>query len=211
MIPGSFARLRSAPLALSLCTATLKTAAADVLTQRCIEGAELDVRRTAIFTVFGFWYLGGVQYWLYVRTFSRWFPSARRFGEHASLRARLNDVAGMRELAGQTVFGNFVHIPFGFLPSFYLTQELVAHGRDATPSRALRRYYDNSWSDLVSAWAIWIPGHAIFFSVPLWVRLPTNHAMSFLYVCILSFMRGGGHRERATGAADGQRRTGPNK
>ena len=27
--------------------------------------------------------------------------------------------------------------------------------------------------------------------VPLWARLPVNNSISFIYVCLLSFMRGG--------------------
>lgn len=189
-------RLRSYPFSLSLFTATAKTAAADIMTQRCIEGNDgLDLRRTTLFTVFGFYYLGGFQYWLYVRQFSRWFPSAKRFGEHATIADRLADRPGLRDLAWQTAMGNFVHIPFMFLPSFYLTQEVVTHAGDASAVRALTRYRENCWSDLLSAWAIWVPGHAIFFAVPLWARLPTNHAMSFAYVCVLSLTRGGSGKE----------------
>jgi len=184
---------RRRPFTTSLATATAKTVAADVVTQRFLESrTSLDVRRTGVFTVFGFWYLGGFQYWLYVRQFSRWFPAAAAFGEHATLAARLKDTAGLRDLAGQVFVGNFVHIPLLFFPAFYLTQEVVQSGglRDASPANAMRRYAENCVDDLVSAWTIWIPGHAIFFSVPLWARLPTNHAMSFAFVCTLSLMRG---------------------
>ena len=188
------ARLRAAPLTLSLFTATGKTAAADILTQLYLEdAAEVSARRVGVFTVFGFWYLGGFQYWLYVRCFARWFPSAARFGEHATLRARWNDTAGLVDLAKQCAAGNFLHIPFIFLPSFYLTQELTSHGlQDASPRAALDACRRNWWSDCCAAWAIWLPGHAVFFSVPLWLRLPVNHAMSFCYVCVLSAMRGAG-------------------
>ena len=191
-------RLRSAPISLSLATATAKTAAADALTQRCIEGRPaIDTRRTALFTVFGFYYLGGFQYWLYVRCFARWFPSAKRFGEHATIADRCRDAVGLRELAAQTFLGNFVHIPLVFFPCFYVTQELITNGAAPQPQHApvataLRRYRDNAWDDLRSAWAIWVPGHAIFFAVPLWLRLPLNHAMSFAFVCVLSLTRGGG-------------------
>ena len=71
-----------------------------------------------------------------------------------------------------------------------MTQEVVNHGSGASPRRALERYRENAWDDLVAAWQIWIPGHLIFFSTPLWARLPTNHAMSFGFCCVLSFMRG---------------------
>ena len=37
-----------------------------------------------------------------------------------------------------------------------------------------------------------LPPHlqAFVFALPLWARLPANHAISFVYVCILSIMRG---------------------
>ena len=190
------ARLRSAPFTLALATSTVKTAAADVMTQKYIEGADtIDLNRLGTFTVFGFYYLGAFQYFLYVRCFRRWFPAAEAFGEHATLAARLRDLPGLRDLAAQVAVGNFLHIPFAFLPSFYLTQEVTTHGlADASPANALTSWQTNLWSDCVSAWAIWVPGHAIFFSVPLWLRLPVNHAMSFAYVCVLSAMRGQGEK-----------------
>ena len=53
---------RANPVRLSILTATGKTAAADILTQRCIEGSEtLDLRRVALFSLFGFYYLGAFQ------------------------------------------------------------------------------------------------------------------------------------------------------
>ena len=53
------ARFRAAPVALSLGTATAKTAAADAVTQRYLEGSTtLDYGRLSVFTCFGFWYLG---------------------------------------------------------------------------------------------------------------------------------------------------------
>ena len=193
------ARIRSAPFSLSIFTATVKTAAADVLTQMYLEPQakntasgkqQVSMRRVGVFTVFGFWYLGGFQYFLYVRCFSRWFPSAKTFGEHSTIAARLSDRKGLVDLAKQVAFGNFLHIPFLFLPAFYWTQEVCTQGNAASPNRALSSYRDNLVQDCVAAWTIWIPGHAIFFSVPLWLRLPVNHAMSFCYVCVLSFSRG---------------------
>ena len=156
------ARLRAHPFTLSLVTATTKTAAADALTQRYLEQQpEIDQRRLALFTGFGFWYLGGVQYFLYVRCFARWFPHATAFGEHATLAARLADAPGLRDLARQVVVGNFLHIPFAFLPSFYLTRELTDRGwADASAARALASYRTNLVDDCASAWSIWIPGHA---------------------------------------------------
>ena len=76
----------------------------------------------------------------------------------------------------QTLAGNFVHIPFAFFPAFYVTQEVVNHGSGAAAARDVSA--TARASDLVAAWQIWVPGHLIFFSTPLWARLPTNHANS---------------------------------
>ena len=192
-------RVRSAPFAAGLVTATVKTAAADVVTQRYIEGqANVDMRRVGLFTVFGFWYLGAFQYMLYVKLFAKWFPRAQAFGAHPTLSRKLKDSEGLRDLAKQVAAGNFLHIPFCFLPCFYLTQEITTSGTNPSAAHAMARYRANLWDDCVSAWMIWIPGHAIFFSVPMYLRLPVNHAMSFAYVCVLSLMRGGSHASSST-------------
>ena len=52
----------------------------------------------------------------------------------------------------QTAAGNFLHIPFLFFPAFYLTQEATLCGWNASPARALSRYYQNAWNDLIAAW-----------------------------------------------------------
>lgn len=198
---------RGSPLGFAVLVATGKTAAADLLTQRCIEQrSELDRRRLAFFTFFGCTYLGFFQYYLYVRCFGRWFPHASRFAEAPTLAARLSDRAGLRDLWLQVAAGNFVHIPFVFLPSFYCMQEICERGRAASMSTALEKYAANARADLLAAWQIWIPGHAVFMSVPMWLRLPTNHALSFLYVCVLSFSRGQvASTERATGSETSER------
>ena len=46
------------------------------------------------------------------------------------------------------------------------------------------------WFSQKSLWAMWIPGQAFTFSLPLWARLPAAQFISFFYICILSYMRG---------------------
>ena len=53
------------------------------------------------FTAYGFVYMGAFQYLLYIRYFGLWFPRARAFGEHTTLRARLADSAGLKDLEGR--------------------------------------------------------------------------------------------------------------
>ena len=46
-------------------------------------------------------------------------------------------------------------------------------------------------SDFVAFWKIWLVGDMVVYGLcPMWARLPANHVFSFVYVCVLSFMRG---------------------
>ena len=42
----------------------------------------------------------------------------------------------------------------------------------------------------LARWALWVPGDFIVYAVPIWMRLPLNHAISFVWTCYLSFLRG---------------------
>ena len=61
--------------------------------------------------------------------------------------------------------------------------------------KAMGKLSKNMWEDCQALWKIWIPGDVLVFSLPLWARLPANHAISFVYMCILSFTRGGEDEE----------------
>ena len=92
---------RERPVVFGCVFSALKTAFADYLVQRHFEErTELDLRRTAVFTLFGFGYLGGWQYFLYVKCFPRWFPAAAPFASK-SIREKLADRAGQLAVAKQ--------------------------------------------------------------------------------------------------------------
>ena len=61
--------------------------------------------------------------------------------------------------------------------------------------KAMDKYGENYWEDWKALWLIWIPGDVLVFSLPLWARLPANHAISFVYMCVLSFTRGADEEE----------------
>ena len=70
-------------------------------------------------------------------------------------------------------------------------------------TKALTKYKKNCVEDWISMWKIWIPGDAFVFALPLYARLPANHVISFIYVCILSAMRGAeDDDEKVTAAKD---------
>jgi hypothetical protein len=94
-----FSRLKSIPksypLAFGIVFSGCKTSFSDLLVQKVVERREkVDWRRNAAFAGFGFFYLGGVQYALYVPIFSRLFPGAAAFALKP-LRAKLKDAKGM--------------------------------------------------------------------------------------------------------------------
>ena len=57
-----------------------KTSDCDLMVQKVVEKREnIDWKRNIAFGTFGLFYLGGVQYMIYVPLFSRLFPSAAAF------------------------------------------------------------------------------------------------------------------------------------
>lgn len=169
-----------------------KTIVADILVQKTVEGNDtLDLKRTALFGAFGFAYLGVFQYGLYVTMFKRWFPNMARFANQ-SFSQKLRDRPGQIDLGKQVVFDNFIH-PLWFFPIYYTMKESI-QGEPKTPHQtvdmAMTKYKKNAWEDWTSFWKIWLVGDVFVMSLPLWARLPANHGISFVYVCILSFLRG---------------------
>jgi hypothetical protein len=181
------------PFSFGVAIATVKTAVADAVVQKYIEGQEeIDTKRLAVFTVFGFAYLGVFQYFLYVTAFTRWFKHTERFTK-LPFREKLRDVPGLKDLVKQIAFDNFIHAPFILLPAYYVMKQSI-QGTSNTAREVvvdgLTTYKKNAWEDSLAYWKIWVPGDMLSFSLPLWARLPVNHGISFLYVCVLSFMRG---------------------
>merc|ERR1719159_574472 len=94
-----FGTLRSFPIqhpVLFGCgVSALKTGASDFTTQRFVEGKEkINWTRNAVFWTWGCVYLGGVQYFIYVKLFAKHlFPSAPAFVAKP-FREKLADRAG---------------------------------------------------------------------------------------------------------------------
>jgi len=205
----------SNPIKLGVGVAAVKTWAADLLTQTALEGkawAEIDWRRNAVFAVFGFAYMGCAQYYLYVNCFSRWFAGAAKFVEQP-LSAKLTDFVGQRAVLKQVLFDLLIH-PQWVFPIYYIIKEAVcgtpgteADSPKATAAAALKKYWKNNFdptneagllTDWIAFWKIWVVGDIIVFGFcPMWARLPINHIFSFVYMCVLSFMRGASAPEDA--------------
>ena len=91
---------------------------------RFIEKREIDWRRTSFFGLFGCFYLGGFQYLVYVKIFSRVFPRADSFVK-LTMAQKLKDHAGMLQVVGQIAADLLIHIPFFYFPTFLLLKDLM--------------------------------------------------------------------------------------
>jgi predicted amino acid-binding ACT domain protein len=181
------------PMAFGIVLSGFKTSLSDLLVQKVVERKErVDWKRNAAFASFGFVYLGGVQYVLYVPVFGRLFPNAAKFAAKP-IAQKVKDVRGMLQLAGQTFLDQCVHHPLMYFPAFYITKELVM-AKDGRPDipRVLAEYRANVKEDLLALWKIWVPAMLLNFAfMPMHLRIPFVAGVSLLWTMVLSAMRGG--------------------
>jgi hypothetical protein len=149
------------PFAFGVILSGFKTSFSDLLVQKVVERKEnIDWKRNAAFAAFGFVYLGGVQYTIYVPIFGRLFPNAAKFAAKP-LRQKLQDVRGLWQLSAQVFLDQCVHHPLMYFPAFYITKELVM-GPSNNPSgkpdipKVLSEYQQNFKEDLLALWKIWV-------------------------------------------------------
>ena len=162
------------------------------MAQKLVEQREtVDWKRNMAFAAFGFFYLGGVQYAIYVPIFGRIFPTIKPFTAK-SIRDKMKDVRGMFESTAQVFLDQCVHHPLMYFPAFYCTRELVVHSDKPDLMKCLREYRNNIKEDLLALWTIWVPATLFNFAfMPMWARIPTVATTSLVWSVILSTMRGG--------------------
>lgn len=182
------------PFANNVAIATAKTAAADLLAQVVIAQTPIDAvdwTRVLLFASFGAVYLGGFQYLYQVQVFKRLFDvDAFTTQPWAD---KLRDGPGLRALAAQTALDLTV-LTLVYLPTFYVFKAAVFSGT-ADPSvwvgSGIGSYQQNFAKDELDLIRVWLPADLICFSVPLYLRLPVRHVVSFVWTAYLSFARGG--------------------
>lgn len=186
------------PFAFGLGYSGVKTCLCDLLVQKLVEKREeIDWRRNAAFATFGFVYLGGVQYALYVPIFSRLFPNAASFAAKP-VSEKLRDLPGIRNLFAQVFLDQCVHHPLTYFPVFYMIKDVVTNDKP-DPVRAVNGYLENMQEDLVALWKVWVPSTFLNFAfMPMWLRIPWVASTSLIWTCILSAMRGGSDRVPTT-------------
>lgn len=192
---GVMAFAKENPFVFQLGVATAKTSAADLLAQVVGEKkslAEVDWQRNAIFVVFGFAYLGGFQYWLMVTKYRQWFPTMDRFAK-LSFADKLKDTAGILDAGKMVVFDILVHLPMCYFPTYYSVKEFIG-GSSWNPAvwvkDGVTKYFNNSKEDLTAMVQLWLPSDCIQFILPVHIRLPFRHIVSFFWTTYVSFTRG---------------------
>eukprot|EP00640_Fibrocapsa_japonica_P002921 CAMPEP_0113935150 /NCGR_PEP_ID=MMETSP1339-20121228/2366_1 /TAXON_ID=94617 /ORGANISM="Fibrocapsa japonica" /LENGTH=259 /DNA_ID=CAMNT_0000937203 /DNA_START=57 /DNA_END=836 /DNA_ORIENTATION=- /assembly_acc=CAM_ASM_000762 len=189
---GAFAQ--KFPFANNIIIATTKTAAADLLAQTVVAQTplnEVDLQRSLLFCFFGAIYLGGFQYLYQVQIFKRLFDVDKFTTQ--SWKEKLQDRPGLQALAAQTALDLTV-LTLIYLPTFYIFKASVFSGTiDPTAwfSAGIDSYQTNFAKDEVDLIRVWLPADVVCFSVPLYLRLPVRHVVSFVWTAYLSFARGG--------------------
>ena len=181
---------RENPFLFGVGLTSVKTAAADGLTQRAAlrrRWSELDLKRAGIFGIYGALYLGCVQYGLFVKLYPRLLPLASGFAA-APLASKLRDHRGLASVLLQVGLDQGLHWPLSAIPCFYLFKGLGEGSGIAASMQALR----SNWSsDVLLCWSMWVPAELISFGVlPLYWQVPFAAAVSFAYTSLVSFRRG---------------------
>ena len=138
------------PFIFGVGVSTVKTSFSDLLVQKVVEKKEkVDWKRNLAFASFGCFYLGGVQYAIYVPVFGRMFPNAATFAAK-SIREKLKDAKGQIALGAQVFLDQCVHHPLMYFPVFYMTKEFVTSDGNPDFSKALNTYKHNMKEDLLA-------------------------------------------------------------
>jgi hypothetical protein len=194
------------PFTFQMIVATGKTMAADLMVQTVAEGKtleEVDWRRNGIFVVFGFVYLGGFQWWLMVTKYRQWFPTMDKFAK-MSFAEKLKYPAGIIDAAKMVIFDVTIHLPLMYFPSYYAVKELVV-GESWNPidwmKDGVTKYRKNMEEDLTAMIKLWGPSDCVQFVLPIHIRMPFRHMVSFFWTAYVSFTRGGTDKGKTTDTA----------
>ena len=175
--------LKKHPLFVSLVGNTIKTAYADIITQKYLENKkQLDLQRLCVFTSFGFVYLGGWQYYLFNNLFVRC--------------EKIMTLSKYKQFSRSIVLTFLdigVHTPLMYYPSFYVIKGYL---EKQSINNIIETYNVNIKNDMIAIWKVWLPAQMInFMFCPIHLRMPFITSVSFGWTIILSFMRGNKNSE----------------
>jgi len=106
---------------------------------------------------------------------------------------KLKDKAGLIDAAKMVVFDVCIHMPLMYFPTYYTIKELVV-GNSFNPidwaKDGLTKYNTNMKDDLTAMVKLWGPSDCVQFVLPLHIRMPFRHLVSFFWTAYVSFTRG---------------------
>ena len=182
------------PFSSNLIIASTKTAAADLLAQVVISHtplASIQWDRTFLFFIFGAIYSGGFNYFYQVQVFKKLFDVDKFTSQPWA--DKLKDEEGLKSLAAQTAV-DLVVLTLIYLPAFYVFKAGVFNGSmdpSVWANSGIHTWQQNFAKDEFDLMRVFFPADLICFSVPLYLRLPSRHIVSFIWTAYLSFSRGG--------------------
>lgn len=106
---------------------------------------------------------------------------------------KLKDTAGLLDAAKMVIFDVSIHLPLIYFPTYYTLKEFVG-GHSWNPldwvNDGVSKYISNSKEDLTAMIQLWGPSDCIQFILPVHIRLPFRHIVSFFWTAYVSFTRG---------------------
>jgi hypothetical protein len=203
------------PNAFQIAIACVKTGAADLLVQTQVEGRTLsydkggngtvDTKRSWLFCAFGGLFLGVFQGHLLVTLFARWFPTMKKMAA-LPFSKKITYTAGLLDVLKMSLFDIFVYSPFMYFPTFFTFKEfiydLAASEQDNWDGFHPMQYgtaaFTNWKREIVegtkATLVLWGPCNCIGFVLPLWLRMPWRHCVSFVWTLYMSYVHGSSTR-----------------
>jgi hypothetical protein len=118
---------------------------------------------------------------------------------------KLKDTAGILDAAKMVVFDITIHLPLIYFPTYYTVKEFVG-GHSWNPidwiQDGVGKYCSNAKDDLSAMIKLWGPSDCIQFVLPVHIRLPFRHVVSFFWTAYVSFTRGAIDDDEALKAAE---------
>lgn len=150
-------------------TMAIKAGFCDVFAQKLLDpDCEMDYKRVAKFTIFCVAYVGCFQHAVFNVFYPCLFPGS-----------------GWRVAVKKTMFDNFVHSPFVYLPTYYIYKSVVDKG---TIVEGFQVYHSTGLSILRQCWGLWIPAQFIGFAfVPANFRILYNAGVGCAWEVLLSY------------------------
>lgn len=127
-----------------------------------------------------------------INKYRQWFPTMDRFAK-LSFAEKLKDTAGIIDAVKMVLFDVVVHLPCIYFPTYYTVKEFVG-GKSYNPidwvQDGVTKYSKNMKEDLTAMIQLWGPSDCIQFVLPLHIRMPFRHLVSFFWTAYVSFTRG---------------------